>query len=118
MLEPPNDRTRSRTPLDYSVRVLERGLWILLGLVAIAILAGAVFLMLKMDGGSRSQGGRFYLAIVALGAVDSQIGRLVIRHMPLFSLKTTAADRRYRVVSLLLLLTSAVVLIGLAWLLP
>jgi len=37
--------------------------------------------------------------------------------MPLFSLETTA-ERRYRLVSLLLLPTSAVVLIGLAWLLP
>jgi predicted small integral membrane protein len=77
--------------------------------------------MLKMDGGSRSQGGRFYVAIaalVALGAVDSQFRRLVQRRMPLFSLKTAEEERLYRVVSLLVLLTSAVVLIGLAWLLP
>ena len=121
MLEPRNDRPRSRIPLDHSVRLLERGLWILLGLLAIAIPAGAVFLMLKMDGGSRSQGGRFYVAIaalVALGAVDSQFRRLVIRRMPSFSLETTAKQRRYSLVSLLLLLTSAVALIGLAWLLP
>ena len=121
MLSPPDDRQRGRTPLDQVVRMLERGLSILLGLVAIAILASAVFLMVKMDGGSRSQGGRFYVAIAALmllGAVDSQYGRLVSRRMPLFSLKTTVEERQYRVVSLLLLLGSAVLLIGLAWLLP
>ena len=121
MLAPPNDRPRSGTPLDQSVRVLERGPWILLGLLAIVIPAGAVFLMLKMDGGSRSQGGRFYVAIaalVALAAVDSQFRRLVRRSSPPSSLVPTAQERRYGLVSLLLLLTSTVVLIGLAWLLP
>jgi len=91
-----------------------------LGVVAIAILAGAVFLMIQMDGGSRSQGGRFYVAIAALvllGAVESQFKKLVERRMP-FSLTTTREERLYSLVSLLLMLMSAVVLIGLAWLLP
>jgi hypothetical protein len=35
-----------------------------------------------------------------------------------FSLTTTAAESRYAMVSLLLMLVSAVVLIGLAWFLP
>jgi hypothetical protein len=80
-----------------------------------------VVLMLKMEGGSGSQGGRFFVAIAALmllGAVDSQYGRLVRRRVPLFSLETTMEQRRYRAVSLVLLLVSAVVLIGLAWCLP
>jgi hypothetical protein len=106
--------------LDRVARTLEVGLAILLGVAASAILAGAIFLMLKMDAGSRSQGGRFYVALaalVALGAVESQLARLVRRRAPL-SLTTTAGERRYMVVSLLLLLVAAVVLIGLALLLP
>jgi hypothetical protein len=95
---------------------------IFLGLLALAILAGAVFLMFQINGGPDSQGGRFYLAIVALlllGWVDSQFGRLVERRTP-FSLTTTETEgeRRYRMASLLLMLGSAVVLIGLACLLP
>ena len=81
--------------------------------------AGAVFLMLKMDSGSRTQE-RFYVAIAALvllGAVDSQVQRLVRRRMP-FSLATTVKERRYSGVSLVLMLVAAVVLIALAWLLP
>ena len=76
--------------------------------------------MLKMDGGSRSQGGRFYVAIAAiviLGAVDSQFRKLVVRRAP-FSLGTTEAESRYAMISLLLMLLSAVLLIGLAWYLP
>jgi hypothetical protein len=73
-----------------------------------------------MDGGSRSQGGRFYVAIAALvilGAVDSQFRKLVERRAP-FSIGTTEAERHYALVSLLLLLVSGVILFGAAWLLP
>jgi cytochrome bd-type quinol oxidase subunit 2 len=92
---------------------------VLLGLVAVVILPGAVFLMLKMDGGSRTQE-RLYVAIAALvvlGAVDSQVQRLVRRRVP-FSLETTVEERRYIGVSLVLMFVAAVVLIGLALLLP
>ena len=98
-------------------RILERVLLIFLSLFTVAILAGAVFLMLQMDGSSSSQGGRYYVAIAAiliLGAIDSQFHRLVKRRIPL-SLTTTPEERLYRMVSLLLLLFFAVVLIGLAW---
>jgi hypothetical protein len=122
MVEPPDDQQRREfiAALDRFARTLERALSILLGLVAIAIPAGAIFLMLKMDAGSRSQGGRFYVALAALvafGAVESQLARLVRRRAPL-SLTTTAVERRYTLVSLLLMLVAAVVLIGLALLLP
>jgi len=101
--------------LDKTGRSLERVIQVLLGIVAVVILAGAVFLMFK----SRIQE-RIYVAIAALvvlGAVDSQVRRLVRRRMP-FSLETTAKERRYNVVSLVLMLVAAVVLIGLALLLP
>ncbi|HZA56378.1 MAG TPA: hypothetical protein VE616_19195 [Candidatus Udaeobacter sp.] len=119
-LKPPHERERIMTGLDQTAHALDTFLRIFLGIIAVATLAGAIFLMLKMDSGSRSQGGRFYVAIVALivlGAVDSQFRKLVIRRMP-FSLTTTAAESRYAMVSLLLMLVSAVVLIGLAWFLP
>jgi hypothetical protein len=119
-LQPPHERERIMAGLDQTTHALDAFLRILLGIIAVATLAGAIFLMLKMDSGSRSQGGRFYVAIAALvllGAVDSQFRKLVIRRMP-FSLTTTAAESRYAMVSLLLMLVSAVVLIGLAWFLP
>jgi hypothetical protein len=99
---------------------LENFLRLLLGFIAIATVAGAIFLMLKMDGGSRSQGGRFYVAIAALvilGAVDSQFRKLVARRAPI-SIGTTEAESRYALISLLLLLVSGVILFGAAWLLP
>jgi hypothetical protein len=106
--------------LGQTANALDTFLRILLGIVSVATVAGAIFLMLQMDGGSRSQGGRFYVAIAAiviLGAVDSQFRKLVTRRAP-FSLGTTEAESRYALVSLLLMLLSAVLLIGLAWFLP
>jgi hypothetical protein len=117
---PPREREPIMARLDQTANTLDIFLRILLSVVAVATLAGAVFLMLKMDSGSRGQGGRFYVAIAALvilGAVDSQFRKLVVRRAP-FSLTTTEAESRYSLVSLLLLLISAVVLIGAAWLLP
>jgi hypothetical protein len=120
--EPSDDHQRREVvaALDAISRALEHVLAILLGIGAVAILAGAIFIMLKMDAGSRSQGGRFYVALgalVALGAVESQFARLVRRRAPL-SLTTTGAERRYILLSLVLMIVSAVVLIGVALLLP
>jgi len=119
----PNPR-REREPimagLERTANALDIFLRILLSIVAIATVVGAAFLMLKMDSGSRGQGGRFYVAIAALvilGAVDSQFRKLVARRAP-FSLTTTEAESRYSLISLLVLLLSAVVLFGVAWLLP
>ncbi len=117
---PPREREPIMAGLERTANALDIFLRILLSIVAIATVVGAAFLMLKMDSGSRGQGGRFYVAIAALvilGAVDSQFRKLVARRAP-FSLTTTEAESRYSLISLLVLLLSAVVLFGVAWLLP
>jgi len=117
---PPHEREPIITALSQTANTLETFLRMLLGIISVATVAGAIFLMLKLDSGSRSQGGRFYVAIAALvilGAVDSQFRKLVARRAP-FSLTTTEAESRYALISLLLLLITAVVLFGAAWLLP
>lgn len=117
---PPHQREPITAGLERTANALDIFLRILLSIVAIATVAGATFLMLKMDSGSRSQGGRFYVviaALVILGAVDSQFRKLVARRAP-FSIGTTEAESRYGLISLLLLLISAVVLFGAALLLP
>jgi hypothetical protein len=91
------ERESITTGLRRTANTLEAFLRIFLGFIAAATIAGAIFLMLKMDSGSRSQGGRFYVAIAALfilGAVDSQFRKLVERRAP-FSFGTTEAERRY-----------------------
>jgi hypothetical protein len=117
---PAQEREPIMKALDQTANALDIFLRIFLVIVAIATVAGAIFLMLKMDGGSRSQGGRFYVAIAALfilGAVDSQFRKLVERRAP-FSIGTTEAESHYALISLLLLLVSGVILFGAAWLLP
>jgi len=107
------------TAIDKAANSLDTFLRILLGIVSLAILAGAIFLMVKLDSGSRSQGGRFYVAIAALvilGAVE-QFRQLIERRAP-FSIATTETESRYAMVSLLLMLISTVVLFGAAWFLP
>jgi hypothetical protein len=116
----PPERESIAAGLRQTANTLETFLRMFLSVIAIATVAGAVFLMLKMDGGSRSQGGRFYVAIAALvilGVVDSQFRKLVERRAP-FSIGTTEAESRYALISLLLLLVSGVILFGAAWLLP
>ena len=44
---------------EKKVAGYERPLWILLGMAAVGIVAGAVFIMVKIDESSRSQGGQF-----------------------------------------------------------
>lgn len=116
----PQERPPVIKALDQTASALETLLRLLLGAVAFATVAGAIFLMLKMESSSRNQGGRFYIAIAALvilGAVDSSFRKLVIRRAP-FSFGTTEAESRYALISLVLLLLSAVILFGAAWLLP
>src|SRR6266498_1863674 len=117
---PPREREPIMARLDQTTNALDIFLRILLGIVSVAAVAGAIFLMLKMDSSSRSQGGRLYVSIAALvilGAVDSQFRKLVARRAP-FSVGTTEAESRYGLISLLLLLLSAVVLFGAALLFP
>ena len=101
-------------------RVLERFLLVVLGASAVAVFAGAILLMAVMDQSSRSQGGRFYVALgalVALGAIDNQFHRLMRRREASFWYDSPRMVR-YRIVSLLALALAAVVLIGLGLLMP
>ncbi len=94
---PPEDKP-IMTAIDKAANSLDTFLRILLGIVSLAILAGAIFLMVKLDSGSRSQGGRFYIAIAALvilGAVDSQFRQLIERRAP-FSIATTETEKPLR----------------------
>ena len=104
---------QSATALDIFLRTF-------LALVSLAIIAGAIFLMINIDASSRNQGGRFYIALAALvilGIVDSQFRKLVERRAPL-TLGTSEVERRYAMVSLLLLVGAAFLLFGLAFFLP
>jgi len=106
--------------LGQSANALDIFLRMFLGLASIATIPGAIFLMLKIDVSSRNQGGRFYIAMAAiavLGLLDSQFRKLVERRAPL-SLGTTEVERRYAMISLLLLLGAAFLLFGLAFFLP
>lgn len=121
MARRPDDHERWQTALDQATRTLERFLQIFLGIVAVAILLGSVFIMVKLDASFRSQGGRFYVAagaLVLLGLVDSQFGRLMQRRELGFGLTESPEYRRYRLGSLLLLFLAALVLFGLALFLP
>ena len=116
----PQESSPLMTGLKKTADALEILLRLLLGAVSFVTVAGAIFLMLKMDSGSRSQGGRLYVAIgalVILGAIDSQFRKLVARRAPL-SFGVTEAESRYGLISLVVLLLSAVILFGAAWLLP
>ena len=91
----------------------------LLGALVLVIPAVAILIMATMDDSSRAQGGRFYVAIAALallGAVNSQISRMLRRRAP--GITTSSAERRHAALSLILLPTLALVLVGLALRLP
>ena len=111
-----NDPERNRS----TVRALETGLAIFVAVSALIVLVAAIIIILNMDTSSKSQGGRYYVAIgalVILGFLDSQMARIVKRRAP-FNLGTTKPERIYAAVSFLLMLLVAVVLLGMAWLLP
>jgi hypothetical protein len=122
MLDQPDDRERVVRALDQTARILERFLQILLSIGAVAVFSGAVWIMLIMDSGSRSQGGRLYVAIgaaVALGAIESQFERLALRRRPLW--RHGAGERTYRrnlLLRVALLLLAALLLVGLALIMP
>jgi uncharacterized membrane protein len=121
MARRPDEHEDWQTALDQTTRTLERFLQIFLSLVAVAILLGSVFIMLKLDASSRSQGGRLYVAagaLVLLGLVDSQYGRLMRRREIGYGLSESPEYRHYRLGSLLLLLLAALVLFGFALFLP
>lgn len=99
---------------------MESGLALLLAFLTGAVLVGAVFLMLQLESWRQSQGERFYVAVVALlllGAIESQTRRLMKRRLP-FSLSTTREEQIYSLVVLLVMGGAAVVLFGFACYLP
>lgn len=109
-----NRPTTEFNQIDQTLTAILRGLLVV---VAGAVLAGAVFLMVIMDTGSRSQGGRVYVAlaaVVVLGAIDTSYERLVRRRLSFLE----STPWRYRLLSLFLLLASAAALLGLAIFLP
>jgi hypothetical protein len=73
--------------------------------VALLVVGGAAWVMFDMDASSRSQGGRFYVAVgalVLLGVLDRLAG----------------GRRDQALASLVVMLLAAVVLVGLALWLP
>lgn len=105
----------TRGPAAY-----ERPLWIVFIVAAVTVVASAVYLMLRMDAGSKGQGGRFYVALFAtilVGVVSSPIEKILHRLVP-FDLATTPPERRFAAIALATCVLSALVLFGAAFLLP
>ena len=113
-------RRRVLAGLDEAEGVLAAAMRVLLGGVAVAVVAGAALLMADMGASSRSQGGRVYVAAaaaVALGAVESRFAWLARRRW-LRAEGGAAEYRRYRVRSLLAVGLATAALLGLAVVLP
>jgi hypothetical protein len=94
------------------VRLLQ---WLLAG-AAVIVFVGAIYIMLWVAPGPNDLATRVYVgvgALVILGALDTQYGRLVSRSTPL-SLTEAPEERRYRIRSALLLIGAAVTLGALA----
>jgi hypothetical protein len=98
---------------------LEIVLSIVLGALVLVIPSTAILIIATMAEGTQAQGGRFYVAIVALallGAVNSQIGRILRRRAP--SITTSPDEQRHAALTLILFPIVTILLIGLAWRLP
>jgi hypothetical protein len=107
-----------RAALDRLSAALDRFLRVFLIGAAIVVFVAAVMIIATMESSAASQGGRLYLAIVAiviLAGIDGCYGWLEQRRRP-FSMEGPGehAYRRYLYVSLGLLLLAAAALIGLA----
>jgi len=113
-------RRPMRETLDKADHFLTNGFWAFLVILTGGVVLSGIYLMLAMDAGARSQGGRFYLAlgvIFVLGLLESQFARLVRRRSP-FLLIPTDACRRYQLRSLLRLGLAAAGFLGFALLFP
>jgi hypothetical protein len=122
MMKQPDDRERWERRSEHASQALERLLRIILGGLAAAVFAGGVFALVAMSSTSEGRGSRLIVAVAAvllLGWVHTQFGRLALRRRPLWmSGPGESAYRRYLLRSAALLLLSALVLVGLAVLLP
>lgn len=112
-------RARHRDPpvaaLDRASNALERFLAVLLGVVAVAVLAGGGLIIARMDASSRSQGGRFYVAlavVLALGAIEGQAMWLARRRWGSVGLfDASDGARRVAALGLLALVLAAALLV-------
>jgi hypothetical protein len=114
------DREPFARGAEQATRVLELFLQFVLWIGIGIVIAGALLIMMTMDAGSRSQGGRIYVAIgamVALGAIDNRFRWLARRRYGPWLIEPWGYYR-YRTQSLLLLALAAAVLFGFALLLP
>ena len=117
------DRTNNSRPkgtLEELSGYLESFLLVFLGVAAAGIFGVAVAIIATMEDGSKSQGGRFYVAVgalVALGWVDQQLMKLVWRRYALVD-GDWPQYRRVCLLSGLLLVVVGAILFGLACLLP
>src|SRR5687768_1958989 len=95
---------------------LTRVLTMVLRAVAVAVLGIGAAIIVTMDASSSTQGGRYYVAVAAIGAlwiIDSQLGRLMRRRL-LWSITIQPEERRYHLWSYLLLIAASLFLLGLA----
>ena len=111
---------RQRPTPEHPMHTLARGAELLILAAGLVVFVVAIFIMFDMDAGSKSTGGRFFVAVgamVALGVLDKFYGRLVWQRTPFF---WTESDeyRRYRWRSLGLMLLAGLILFGCAFLLP
>jgi hypothetical protein len=110
---------RSHTVSSVS-GLLEFCFRVLLMVIALAIVAGAAFLMVKMGESARNQGGRYLVAVgafVLLIGVDTQFTRLAWRRFQL-GLTEPGGYQRYSARATLALVFAAVFLFALALFLP
>jgi hypothetical protein len=100
--------------------VVEFCIKLLLCLVAIGIIGGAVFLMVKMSEAMQEQGGRYLVAVgafVLLIGVDTQFTRLAWRRFQL-DLTAPGGYQRYTARATLVLAFAGVFLFTLAFFMP
>ncbi len=85
MLRQADDRERWLQESERIARALERFARIFLGIVAVAVFAGGVFLLVAMSSTSEGRGARLAVAVAAvllLGWIDTQFGWLAERRRP------------------------------------
>jgi len=107
-------------PVEKVSRLVDVFLRVLLGLVAVAIIAAAVVLMLKMSETWKSQGGRYLVAVGAfllLIGVDTQLSRLAWRRF-LAGMTPAAGYQQRASRATMILVFAAVFLFSQALLLP
>lgn len=99
---------------------MPRALLAVVHIAAVIVFVLAIAIIVDMEPGSSSQGGRYYVAVAAiftLLALFAYGSRLVEWDAP-FVFGTSDQEQRYAGISLVLLALASMVLLGLAWALP